>query len=174
MLGKLRNVGSLIGVSLMGAITLTAFFLGSEGFLGRYSRFSLGDVSFAIVVAGFFTGFFLGALLREQEMSTALYAGILTVFATAALSMFIVYWPLISGSVPSPELLGDSVNRQAVVLGLIVMGPIVIIAAAVGRGVSENSFPSEEELATRRQLKQQTEEWHRTLEERESGARKGT
>lgn len=151
--------------TLLGGVIVAAFFIAA--FFNEVSPFEVGDPGAILLLVPLLTGFLLGVLLTDQEIVMAAGSGLLAaVFGVFLIAVFL-FGPVIAGVARSTELFAAfSVSRIA--LSAILIVPLVVVGAVVGRGVGDLFLPSVRIRQELDALREETRRWHEALDRMEN------
>ena len=161
---RLRTIGLLVLWTGLGAVIIAAFFLAA--FFNDYSPILAVDAGAVILLVPLLTGLLLGILLTDEEIVVAAGAGLLAATVAVGLIGLFLFSPQIAGVVPSTRAAtAFSVSRTA--LSAILLFPLVVVGAVLGRGVGDLFLPSSRTRAELEKLREETRRWHEALERME-------
>ena len=160
----MRAVGLLVLWTGLGAVIIASFFLAA--FFNDYSPILAVDAGAVILLVPLLTGLLLGILLTDEEIVVAAGAGLLAATVAVGLIGLFLFSPQIAGVVPSTRAAtAFSVSRTA--LSAILLFPLVVVGAVLGRGVGDLFLPSARTRAELEKLREETRRWHEALERME-------
>lgn len=149
---------------------MAAFFI--AGFFRDFSPFAVGDPGAILLFVPLLTGFLLGILLTDQEIVAAAGSGLIAaVLAVVFISIFL-FSPVLAGVAGSTQVFAAfSISRIA--LSAILLVPLVVVGAVMGRGVGDLFLPSVRVQKELEALREETRRWHAALDRLENRPKDG-
>jgi hypothetical protein len=148
----------------MSAGTIVAFFFASD-FLAWATHFNPGGS--VLFISPLMCGLILGIVTFEMEaVNTVTATIIMTITATVGVILTLLA-PMILGIVTDPS--GSQLFiyvPQNMMITIILVLPISLLGSILGRLFAENTLLSSSLRTERDELKSETEEWYRMLEEK--------
>lgn len=144
--------------------TVVAYFF-SQNFLDWATEFNPGGS--VLFFSPLLCGIILGVITCEMEaINTVLSSIIMTIWTTLAV-MITLMSPLIFGIVIDPTGTLWMIHApQNMLITIILVLPFSLFGAIIGRLFTENTIMSSSMRKERAELKTETEEWYRMLEEK--------
>ena len=152
--------------TFLGAMIIAAFFL--TAFFRPLSPIGTGDPGAVLLLIPLLTGFLLGILLTEEEIVVAAGAGVLAALLAVALIALFVFSPVLA-RVATLDRAFAAFSVSQVFLSTILLFPLVVVGAALGRGIGDSLLPPGHVKAQLEELREETRRWHAALEKIEGG-----
>jgi len=156
-----RALGLLVLWSVLGAVIIASLFLAA--YFSDYSPILAPDPGAVILFIPLLTGLILGILLTDEEIVAAAGAGLLAATLAVVLIGLFLFSPVLAGVAPSNRATtAFSVSRTT--LSAILLFPLIVVGAVLGRGVGDLFLPSARTRAQLDALREETRRWHAALD----------
>jgi hypothetical protein len=143
---------------------IVAFFFATN-FLAWATNFNPGGS--ILLISPIVCGLILGIITSEQDAVNTVIGAIIMSITTTVVVILTLFFPLIIGVVidPTGYLIFIDLTKN-VMLTVILVLPISLLGAILGRLFAENTIQASVFKVERQSLKSETEEWYKMLEEK--------